>query len=251
MILVFYALRRELSGLRRRIANRSPLAPGLRGFKGRIGSEEVFLVATGIGIARARESARRALQMLPQPRMVISTGVAGALAPGLKAGELVLAGRLMIETGDDSDFEETSRLAPDTAKSIQETLHCGGLACSIGTLLTVRRVLAGAEAKGAAYARSGALAVDMESAAIAAELAGSAAPFVCLRAVMDEADDEIPGAELPDETGYVSPLKAAAYFLKNPTALAQVPAMLRNLSRATSKIALGLEALCTNADRII
>jgi len=50
VILIFYALRRELSGLRKRIAQRAPLGPGLRGFKGRIGTEEIFLVATGIDI---------------------------------------------------------------------------------------------------------------------------------------------------------------------------------------------------------
>ena len=55
MILVFYALRRELSGLRKRIAQRAPLAPGLRGFKGRIGAEEIFLMATGIGVVHAHK----------------------------------------------------------------------------------------------------------------------------------------------------------------------------------------------------
>jgi adenosylhomocysteine nucleosidase len=123
------------------------------------------------------------------------------------------------------------------------------LACSTGPLLTARRVLAGAEAKHAAYARSGALAVDMESAAIAAEFAASGTLFVCIRAVIDEADDEIPGAELPDETGHVAPLKAAAYFLKNPSALVWVPTMLKNFSRATASIASALEALCLDAGK--
>ena len=247
MILIFYALRRELSGLRKRISQRVPLGPGLRGFKGRIGTEEIYLVATGIGIAQARESARRALQTLPPPRMVISTGVAGALAPGLRAGDLVIADRLLMEGSQDSSFDEIARLAPDAAQSVQDTLRRAGLTCSTGALLTAKRVLANAEAKGSAYGRTGAIAVDMESAAIAAEFAVSAVPFVCIRAVIDEAGDEIPGAELPDETGRVAPLKAAAYFLKNPGALARVPTMLRNLSRATFAIAAALEALCLDA----
>jgi hypothetical protein len=49
---------------------------------------------------------------------------------------------------------------------------------------------------------------------------------------------------LPDATGHVPPLKAAAYFIRNPVALAAVPATLRKLGRATAAIASALEALC-------
>jgi adenosylhomocysteine nucleosidase len=245
VILIFYALRRELSGLRKRISQRAPLGPGLRGFKGRIGTEEIYLVATGIGIAQARESARRALQTLPPPRMVISTGVAGALAPNLRAGDLVIADRLLMEQNPDSSFEEVARLSPAIERSLHDVLGRAGLAVSTGALLTAGWLLAGAEAKRAAFGRTGAIAVDMESAALAVEVAGAGLPFVCVRAVMDEATDEIPGAELPDATGHIAPLKAAAYFIRNPGALAAVPATLRKLGRATASIALAMEALCS------
>ncbi len=58
MILIFYALRRELSGLRKRISQRAPLGPGLRGFKGQIGTEGIFLMATGIGIVNCANMKR-------------------------------------------------------------------------------------------------------------------------------------------------------------------------------------------------
>jgi hypothetical protein len=64
---------------------------------------------------------------------------------------------------------------------------------------------------------------------------------------MDEAADEIPGAELPDATGHVPPLKAAAYFIRNPAELAAIPTTLRKLARATASIAAALEALCIDA----
>ncbi len=244
MILIFYAFRRELSGFRKRITERAPLREGLRGFKGRIGNEELFLVATGIGIAPARESARRALQTLGRPRLVISTGVAGALAADLRAGDIVVADRVLLEESPDSSFVEVTRLAPGIERSVRDTLGRTGLTVATGALLTAGWLLAGVEAKRAAFGRTGAIAVDMESAVIAAEIAGAGIPFVCVRAVMDEAGDEIPGAELPDASGHVAPLKAAAYFIKNPAALAGVPATLRKLSRATTAIASALEALC-------
>ena len=274
MILVFYALRRELGGVRKRIGNRCALDQGMRGFSGRLRGEDIFLVATGIGIAQAREAARRALQTLPQPRLVISTGVAGGLSPDLRAGDLVIADRLLLESEDDSRdsgraglhadsaprsaglragsfsfglMEELARTAPDTIQFVRMALRRAGLEAAVGPILTARRVLSSAAAKQQAYARTGAIAVDMESAVIAAEVAVAGFPFICVRAVIDEAHHEIPGADLADESGRVAPLSAAAYFLKHPSAIAQVPAILKNLRRATASIAAALEALCDAA----
>jgi nucleoside phosphorylase len=244
MILIFYAFRRELSHFRKRIANRAPLPEGLRGFKGRIGDHDVFLVATGIGVAQARESARRALRMLGRPRLVISTGVAGALAPELKAGDIVIANRLLLEESPDSGGAEIARLSPGIEQAVRDALDRTGLTVATGSLLTAGWLLAGAAAKRWAFGRTGAIAVDMESAALAAEVAGAGIPFVCVRAVMDETDDEIPGAQLPDATGHIPPLKAAAWFIMNPFALAAIPATIRKLNRATVAIASALEALC-------
>lgn len=244
MILIFYAVRRELGGLRKRIRERAPLGDGLRGFKGRIGNQEVVLVATGIGPAQGREAARRAMRTLPRPRLVISTGVAGGLAPHLRAGDLVIADRVLMERPQDSILEEVARAPSDLVRAVEDALGRAGLPVSTGALLTVDRVLASAGAKHAAFRRSGAIAVDMESAAIAAEAAAAGLPFICVRAVIDGVDDEIPGAELPDATGHVAPLRAAAYFLSRPSALMQVPAILRHLTRATASIAAALETLC-------
>ncbi len=244
MILVFYALRRELGALRKRIGERCALGEGLRGLRGKLNGEELAMVATGIGIAQARDAARRALQTLPPPRLVISTGVAGALDPGLAAGDLVIADRLLIES-ESGGYEEAARTALVTLEMARGVLGRKGITAAAGTMLTARRVLASAAAKRQAYERCRAIAVDMESAAIAIEMAQCGAPFICIRAVVDEAGDEIPGAELAGESGKVSPLRAAAYFVRNPAALARVPAILKNLGRAAASIAAALSALCS------
>jgi nucleoside phosphorylase len=245
MTLIFYALRRELGGLRKRIAGRFALSDGLRGFRGRIGGEEVVLVATGIGIERARETARHALQTLPPPRLVISTGVAGGLIPELKAGDLVIADRLLLET-EGGAFEEVAHIASDTLPLVRAAMRRAGLAPVEGPMVTVRRVLTAIADKRDAYRRYRATAADMESAAIALEVAGAGLSFVCVRAIIDEVDDELPGADLPDESGHVSPFKAAAFFLKNPSVLTQVPAIMKKMNHATVAIAAAIEALCAD-----
>jgi nucleoside phosphorylase len=244
MILIFYALRRELVGLRKRIGNRAALDGGLRGFRGRLGGEDAVLVATGIGIERARDAARRAVQILPAPRMAISTGVAGALSPDFKAGDLVIADRLLMES-ENGSYDEAAQVAPGTIAAARSALERHRLKAAAGPMLTARRVLSSAAAKRDAYARCGAVAVDMESAAIAVEMAQCTAPLICIRAIIDEAGDEIPGAELADPAGHVSSLKAAAYFIRNPSALTRVPAILKNLRIAANSIASALQALCS------
>ena len=70
------------------------------------------------------------------------------------------------------------------------------LAARVGDLLTVPTALESPAAKRAAAAATDAVAVDMESAAIAAVAARARVPFVALRVVVDGLDDALPaGAE--------------------------------------------------------
>ncbi|MGA7539672.1 MAG: hypothetical protein WBW93_12995, partial [Steroidobacteraceae bacterium] len=61
-----------------------------------------------------------------------------------------------------------------------------------GTLLTSERPLAQPDAKAAAWRRTSAVAVDMESAAIAQVAAQVGLPFIALRVIVDTAADELP-----------------------------------------------------------
>ena len=92
MILIFYAFAREAAVFKRRLTGRAALGvEGLRGFRGRLGSAEIVGVATGLGIRRAADTARRALQSFAAADLVIATGLAGALSEELRPGDLVLA----------------------------------------------------------------------------------------------------------------------------------------------------------------
>ena len=81
------------------------------------------------------------------------------------------------------------------------------------------------------------------AAAIAIEASVRGLPFVAIRAVLDEVDDEIFGAEMADEDGSVKPLAATSFLLRNPATMLKLPRMIRNLSRATAAIADALMAI--------
>jgi adenosylhomocysteine nucleosidase len=243
LILLFYAFAREIAPFKRRVSDRTPLAlDGLYGFRAQIGGKDFAVVGHGMGHKRATETARRAFDSMPGAELVIGTGVAGALSRGLKPGDLVLSDRLLMIHADGQQAKPGAAVSAAHVRAIGHSLASAGIAYSTGAILTSNRVFTVAEKRGAKES-TGAIAVDMETAAIASEAAARGLPFVAIRAVLDEVDDEVVGAEMADEDGDVSPLAATAYLLRNPATVLKLPRMMRNLSRATAAIADALSAI--------
>ncbi len=87
-----------------------------------------------------------------------------------------------------------------------------GLHCSARPLATVERALHTPESKRACHQGCGAVAVDMESAAIAVAAAELQRPYVVVRYVLDTVDETLPDLGLVDGGGKLRPsavLKAA------------------------------------------
>jgi len=245
VILIFYAFAREAGAFKRRLADRTALGiDGLRGFRARLGTTEIIGVATGLGIDRAADAARRAMRSLAPTDLVIATGLAGALSEALQPGDLVLADSLLLEAERPELAPTTVAIPPDDLARFKAALKAHRLNFATGTVLTAAQILKDGAAKRGAHAASGALAVDMESAAIAAEAHRCGLRFACLRAVLDTVDEKIVGAELAGPDGEVRPLAAAGFVLRNPAAVVGLARMMRSLNRATAALAAALEALC-------
>jgi 4-hydroxy-3-methylbut-2-enyl diphosphate reductase len=121
-------------------------------------------VRAGMGPARAR-AARR-----PGPSLVV--GVAGALVPGVSAGDLVVATEVRRPDGEPVPVPSAPLLA-GALRRLGLTVHTGPLASS--------PVLVAGPGR-AALAGSGALAVDMESAWLVPD---DGSPYAALRAIVD------------------------------------------------------------------
>jgi nucleoside phosphorylase len=138
---------------------------------------------SGPGTLRAGECAAAALA--DGAVGLVSWGLAGALEPTLRAGDVVLPRRVLAASGEayptDADWRAALRaaLAPDVA--VVE-----------GDLLTAASALLDRSSKAAAARSTGAAAVDMESAGIAAVAARAGARFVAVRVIVDTAHDALP-----------------------------------------------------------
>ncbi len=130
----------------------------------------------GMGPHRARRAAELTHRLAPGP--VLIAGVCGALDPKLQPGDVVLASELRGATGT----------TPCTDPSILAgVLRRGGLNVHVGPIASSQRLVVRERRR--ALHRSGAIAVDMESAWLAAE--AKAQPLVTLRVVLDTAEREL------------------------------------------------------------
>jgi adenosylhomocysteine nucleosidase len=156
------------------------------------GSEFVARVGSlpGRGIAvfesgMGRSRAARAAELLiagHRPAWVISTGFAGGLSPELRRGDILMADSVAEPGG--------GRL------SIDLRVSRGALAASpgvhVGRLLTVDRIVTRADEKRALGQTHQALAVDMETWAVAEVCRQQKVRFLAVRVISDPVDEELP-----------------------------------------------------------
>ncbi|MCU4184529.1 4-hydroxy-3-methylbut-2-enyl diphosphate reductase [Acidiferrimicrobium sp. IK] len=144
-------------------------APGLR------------VERTGPGPRRAAAAAARLAAGHRAGAPVAVTGIGGALVEGLVPGELIVADRVVDANGG------LVAVIP-SASLLASALRRGGLRARVGTVASADRVVRGRQAR-AALAAHGAMAVDMESAAILRQ--GWDGPVAVVRAVADTPEREL------------------------------------------------------------
>ena len=155
-------------------------------------------------------------------RGVISIGLAGALSPHLKVGDVVIADRVL--TGAETwDCHEGWRVR---LMSRLPQAHQGQI---FGSDVIIEKP----ETKSGLHDATGALAVDMESQVAARFASAREVPFAVLRVISDDASHVLPPAALvamkPD--GGIALGRVLGSLLKRPT---QVPALIRT-ARASNK----------------
>jgi len=144
----------------------------------------VTLAETGVGTVRAANAARNIIR-LTAPDIVISTGFCGAVKPGLRRGDIVLAERILTYS---------TALQPSTV-SLDRTLldilgSPGKIMYNAGTFITTQEMVAKhriAALLGDQYPNP---VLEMESHAVAEVCSSSGIPFAAIRAISDTADQD-------------------------------------------------------------
>jgi adenosylhomocysteine nucleosidase len=156
-------------------------------------SERWLVVQSGPGAARASAAARSAIDAGAQ--LLVSWGLAGGLSVSVPPGSVIAPRRVLAE-GE-------APLSVDPVWHSRLAVPAADLGIHRGDLLSVAEPLESPAAKRAAAQAANAVAVDMESAGIAAVAARARVPFVALRVVVDGLEDALPpnAASWIDERG--------------------------------------------------
>lgn len=153
---------------------------GFEVVQGFLGKRPIAVMLCGVGTEAAARGCE-ALLAGHHPRWVISAGFAGGLQPQIKRGDLVLATQVQDANGRSLviDFKGSLPAPP-------------GLAIHQGKLLTSERILASASEKQTTGQATGALAVEMETLAVAQVCAKEGQRFLSLRVISDAMNEEVP-----------------------------------------------------------
>ncbi len=183
----------------------------------------------GIGPRRAAEGARQLVA--DGCDHLISFGIAGGLDPGLKSAAVVIADAVFADGAPRRPTDEVWRERLRSLLESQFTVSTGGLFGSDQVIETPGD-------KQRLYSTTGAVAVDMESHAIAAVAVEAAVPFLVVRLISDPASGVIPPAAMKGVglDGRERHLAVIGALLRRP---GDLPALLR-LRRDSARAVAGL-----------
>lgn len=196
-----------------------------------VGWEDGWLAVSGVGRHNAMRAAERLLAC--GITSLASWGVAGALDASLACGDVLIAERVRYrddDAGFAADVDHNARLTRKLA---------GALPVRHGVLWSALQPVATSLEKRALAERTGALAVDMEAAAVAAVAARAQLPFIAVKAICDPLAREIPPriAHALDAGGGVSRALLSSVVLGGPASWRAARALASDFARARRALA--------------
>ena len=210
----------ELRPLRRPLSLHGPGRGGAI-MTGSLGGLDVVAAVTGIGTHAAARATERVLERGEVDRLVV-VGIAGAIAAGVGVGDLVVPERVL-----------------DLATGREHRPTPLGAVPARGTLATSDALVVEIDAL-ARLERQGVVAIDMETAAIAAVCERRGVAWSVFRAISDRAgagplDAEI--LRLAGPEGRPAALALARFLLSRPWRVPQLVRLGRDTRRATQAAA--------------
>src|SRR5437016_2039506 len=243
MIAILVAVKQELRPILDRADARHLVRQQHLDFhEGTLGGQPVALQALGIGKECARIAAEMTIHCY-RPDLVISAGFGGGLQPDVHAGDVVVGSEILElrkDQGNRITWDSTHNpVRPDRIHGDDTP----GIRVHYGKIMTTDEMVLRAENKARFGKATGALAVDMETSAVAAVCSARKTDFLAVRCITDNVDENLPG-EFNDffVLGQLRAKRVISSCARDPRVLADLARLGYRAKHSGDKLARFLQA---------
>jgi adenosylhomocysteine nucleosidase len=202
-------------------------------FRGGVyGDIRIAIVQTGVGFERARR-ATQAIVDAHTPKWILSCGFSGALLPEMAVGNIVLANSIVDTHGHEFSFD--LGMPEDRDKGLY-----------VGRFVTADGIVRTVEDKRALHEEHAAIAVDMESLAVAQVCRDTKTRFMSVRAISDDMSADLP-PEVLSVLGSTGTQRLGAAL----GAVWKRPGSVKDMWNLREKASLAAERLATFLDGVV
>jgi adenosylhomocysteine nucleosidase len=213
-----FALPEESKDLVRLLSGATRSGPeALPVISGTLAGRDVVILHSGMGMTSASARTGAFLEK-ESPSLWIAAGFGGALSPDLKIGDIVTV----------QNFSQSALLTA-----------IASLPSHPGPLLTTKEVIETAAQKKDLARHTGAIAVDMETAAIHRLCEARAIPMLAIRSISDTASQDLPipaAVWFDAATQRPRPLPLLLHLATHPARIAPFARFVRGINRARSTL---------------
>lgn len=243
-VVVLFALGIESSGLKQRLESPTPVKlQGRKATLGKLGDLVVAVVDSGVGRKQAAAATRDIIEIIA-PKWIVSAGFAGGLHSQLKRGHVLMADRVCDLSGKETLIP--LNLTPEQIAA-SPGLH-------VGRLLTVDKIIRTVEEKRELGETRDALAVDMETLAVAEACQEMKRKMLSVRIISDTVEQPLPRdlEKMMSQKTTAGMLGAAAATLFNrPASVKDMWNLHAMASKASDQLAGFLEGILPQLDSAV
>ena len=193
------AMEKEIEALRTDMTEKTTrVISGMRFDEGKLCGRDVVLAVAGIGKVNAAITTQMMIDRFEGER-IINTGIAGAVHHDLKVLDVVISrelcyhdfnARFLCDYPPYIDGIHASELMVESAVEAFQQIDHGSSCCFVGKIATGDQFIESAEVKNKIVEEHHPMSVEMEGAAIGHTCCVNDIPFVIIRTMSDNADEE-------------------------------------------------------------
>ena len=191
--------------------------------------KNIFLCVSGIGYQSSLHAAKELIKL--NVNGLISWGVAGGICKSVHSGDLILAKAV-------TNQEKIYKISNKWHRKIENHFHNSFCKILSGDIVSTKKICATSIEKTKLFKETGALAIDMESFAMAEIAKTNNLDFIIIRSIADDANLNLPEAVIEniDNFGRLKIVKFIISCLLRPTQISKIILLAKNYKKALKSL---------------